>query len=85
MECRKCGSNSIDVFRFELPESLPMAIAVAIPKNIRKELARLLENYESVEIHVCRNCGYTELKFVKRFSKPNNKDVDRSSSATNLL
>lgn len=85
MECRRCGSKNIDVFRFRLPESLPMAVAVAIPKNIRGELMRLFENYENFEMYICRDCGYTEIRFVKRGLKPSDKDTDRGFSTSNLL
>jgi rubrerythrin len=43
-----------------------MFIAAAMPKDVRSELSRLLERYRSVEVYVCRGCGYAELRFVKR-------------------
>ncbi|MEM0027566.1 MAG: hypothetical protein QXD38_06520 [Ignisphaera sp.] len=85
MECRKCGSKNIDVFRLKLPESLPMAVVVTIPKSIRNELTKLLENYDTFEMYICRDCGYTELRFVRRGLKPSDKDADRGFSTSNLL
>lgn len=64
--CPRCGSEEHDLFRFTLPDSLPMFIAAAMPKDIRSELGRLLEKYRSVEVYVCRSCGYAELRFMKR-------------------
>jgi|UniRef100_A0A7J2U597 predicted nucleic-acid-binding Zn-ribbon protein len=65
-KCIRCGSEEHDVMRFSLPESLPMALAVAVPKNIRNEIAKLFEKYQHVELYICRNCGYSEIRFAKR-------------------
>jgi predicted nucleic-acid-binding Zn-ribbon protein len=65
-KCLRCGSEVYDVLRFLLPKEMPMALAIAVPRNVRSELAKLFENYQQVEVYICKNCGYTELRFVRR-------------------
>ena len=69
MQCPRCGSKSFDVYRFEFPQQMPMVLAIAVPKNIRSELVRLFENYRGVELHICMNCGYTEIRFLRSVEK----------------
>jgi len=65
-KCIRCGSEVHEVLRFSLPEEMPMALAIAVPKNTRNELAKLFKNYHQVEVYICKNCGYSEVRFVKR-------------------
>jgi predicted nucleic-acid-binding Zn-ribbon protein len=65
-KCLRCGSEVHDVLRFSLPKEMPMALAIAAPRNVRSELIKLFENYQQVEVYICKNCGYAELRFVRR-------------------
>jgi predicted nucleic-acid-binding Zn-ribbon protein len=78
-KCPKCGSEEYDLFEFMLPGP-NKALLISIPlitydkgglkpyilsdKN-KDMLAKLLNNYRKLEVYVCKECGYTELKLTK--------------------
>ena len=52
-ECPKCGG---DMMNFE--KSLSARIG---PFSVKSLLPSELQEYESVEVRICRSCGYMEL------------------------
>jgi len=64
--CPQCSLKNIDIYRFQLPFELPIPIAMAVSRGIRSDLERLFKNYSAIELHICKNCGYTEIRFIAR-------------------
>lgn len=64
--CPKCGYESIDIYRFQLPPELPIPLLITISKSVRGEVERLLKRYSAIELNICMRCGYTEIKFIAR-------------------
>lgn len=64
--CPKCGSNDIDSFSFSLPKELPTPFLLFVQHDIKENIAKLLSGYAAIKIYICRQCGYSEIEFLKR-------------------
>ncbi|MCS7111719.1 MAG: hypothetical protein RMI45_01740 [Ignisphaera sp.] len=64
--CPRCSSSKVDVYKFQLPSELPVPLLMMISKGVRNEIERLLRRYSAIELSICMNCGYTEMKFNAR-------------------
>jgi len=64
--CPKCGSNDIDSYSFPLPKELPTPFLLFIQHDVKENIVRLLSSYATIRIYICRQCGYSEIGFLKR-------------------
>ncbi len=57
-ECPKCGGGMI-----VLEKSLSASIG---PFSVKSFLPSELQEYKSIEVRICRSCGYMELYWLKK-------------------
>lgn len=64
--CSRCNSRNVDVYRFQLPSELPAYLFMVMSKSVRGDIEKLLKRYSAVELIICVDCGYAEIRFVAR-------------------